>query len=876
MENGVVKLYFVTTDYQLADIFTKVLPRVRFEFLLPRLGMKRVNSSTEASGSKPRSNTKNNRILPAKSDNTPTDEAHLGTIRKLFANVGYQWKPTRRIFTLGKQCPLTRFTKSKVVPLKQPEHVSSIEIVITERISNTTQTSLPRYKRRNKQEKAISTGIPTTVASQTIDVHIVLWYLDSGCSKYMMGNRSRLKKFMKKFIGTVRFRNDHFGAIMGYGDYAIGDISKISRCLELLQSSLMAQICILSSVETDEVLSQSAYCQKSPLQVTNHGCGHSRLNHLNFVPINDLARKRFCKRLTKVKLRKTYLCSAVKLEKSKKYIRTDNGIEFVNQVLTELYESVGIFHQKYVLRTPQHNGVVERQNCTLVEAARTMLIFSKALMFSMGQCCVLLAFFGALCYPTNDSEDLEKLKATSDIRIFVGYAPNRKGYRIYNKRTRRIMETIHVQFNELTDHMAPLHISLGPEPIMLTPGQISSGIVPNLVPAAPYVPSTNKYLEILFQPMFDNYFEPSIVDRLVPPPAVQVPVVLVGMPSSTRIDQDAPSTIISPSPKSKESSSGDVGGRASLLEIQRLKVEPKNFKTDELIPRPDSVMIIALKWIYKVKLDEYGDILKNKAWSVAKVYLQEDDINFEESFAPVAQIEAIRIFIVNVASKNMTIYQMDVKTAFLNGELKEEVYVSQPEGFVDLDHPTHVYHLKKSLYGLKQASRAWYDILSRFLLDNKFSKGVVDPTILKQYGMDSCDPVDTPMVDRSKLDEDPLGILASPTKKHLEAIKRVFRYLRGTIKWGLWYSKDTAMALTAYADADHHSLSKHIDIRHHFIREQMENGVVELYFVTTDYQLADIFIKVLPRERFEFLLPRLGMKSMSPETLKRLQEEKDK
>ncbi|GKE91858.1 integrase, catalytic region, zinc finger, CCHC-type containing protein, partial [Tanacetum coccineum] len=224
-----------------------------------------------------------------------------------------------------------------------------------------------------------------------------------------------------------------------------------------------------------------------------------------------------------------------------------NVIEFVNQVLTELYESVGIFHQKSVLRNPQHNGVVERRNRTLVEAARTMLIFSKAPMFLWAEA-VATAFFGALCYPINDSEDLGKLKATSDIRILVCYAPNRKGYRIYNKRTRRIMETIHVQFDELTEHMAPLHISLGPEPIMLTPRQISSGLVPNLVPAAPYVPSTNKDLEILLELMFDDYFEPSIIDRLVPPPpAVLVPVVSVGTPSSIRIDQDAPSTSHLPS-----------------------------------------------------------------------------------------------------------------------------------------------------------------------------------------------------------------------------------------------------------------------------------------------------------------------------------------
>ncbi|GJZ73667.1 retrovirus-related pol polyprotein from transposon TNT 1-94 [Tanacetum coccineum] len=255
-------------------------------------------------------------------------------------------------------------------------------------------------------------------------------------------------------------------------------------------------------------------------------------------------------------------------------------------------------------------------------------------------------------------------------------------------------------------------------------------------------------------------------------------------------------------------------------------------------------MIISLKWIYKVKLDEYGDVLKNNARLVAKGYRQEEGIEFEESFSPVAHIEAIRIFITNAASKNMTIYQMDVKTAFLNGELKEEVYVSQPEGFVDPDHPTHVYHLKKALYGLKQAPRAWYDTLSRFLLDNKFSKGAVDPTlftrktdkhILLKFGMDSCDPVDTPMVDQHKLDEDPLGIpvdqtrfrsmvgslvyitaskpdlvfavcmcaryQASPTKKYLEAIKRVFWYLRRTINWGLWYPKDTAMALSPMQDA---------------------------------------------------------------------------
>ncbi|GJX92251.1 retrovirus-related pol polyprotein from transposon TNT 1-94 [Tanacetum coccineum] len=262
------------------------------------------------------------------------------------------------------------------------------------------------------------------------------------------------------------------------------------------------------------------------------------------------------------------------------------------------------------------------------------------------------------------------------------------------------------------------------------------------------------------------------------------------------------------------------------------------------------VMIIALKWIYKVKLDEYGDVLKTKARLVAKGYCQEEGIDFEESFAPIARIEAIRIFIANAATKNMIIYQMDVKTTFLNGDLQEEVFVSQPKGIEDLDNLTHVYRLKKALYGLKQAPRAWYDTLSKFLMANNFFKGVVDPTlftrksckhiqlvqiyvdditfastdhnafsqspegifinqekyaleILKKYGMDLTDPIDTPMVDQLKLDEDLKGIPAKPTKKHLEAIKRVFWYLKGTINIGLWYLKDNAMSLTAYADADH-------------------------------------------------------------------------
>ncbi|GJZ90711.1 retrovirus-related pol polyprotein from transposon TNT 1-94 [Tanacetum coccineum] len=335
-----------------------------------------------------------------------------------------------------------------------------------------------------------------------------------------------------------------------------------------------------------------------------------------------------------------------------------------------------------------------------------------------------LRVFGALCYPTNDSEDLGKLQAKADIGIFVGYAPNRKGFRIYNKRTRRIMETIHVTFDELHQTMAPVHISSGPEPMSMTPGQFSSGLIPNQVHATNYVLPTDKDLELLFQPMFDEYFEVTRVEEPVPSAtAVNAHVVPPGTSVSTTFAQDAPSTSFSPSsfgiqppviqhdvavgptiedtpitqatlhpsnntvtgePGSAQSSSGDVSIAEPNQVTQpsdHLRKWSKDHPLDNivrnpscpfdhlevwvLVPKPIGVMIIALKWIYKVKLDEYGDVLKNKARLVAKGYRQEEGIDFEESFAPVARIEAIRIFIANAATKNMITYQMDVKTGLI-------------------------------------------------------------------------------------------------------------------------------------------------------------------------------------------------------------------
>jgi hypothetical protein len=267
----------------------------------------------------------------------------------------------------------------------------------------------------------------------------------------------------------------------------------------------------------------------------------------------------------------------VRLNKTVRIIRTDNGTEFVNHQLTQFYESIGISHQKSIPRTPQQNGVVERRNRTLVEAARTMLIFSKTPMFlwaeAIATACYtqnrslihplhnktlyelvhlkkpdlsFLRVFGALCYPTNDSEDLGKLKAKADIGVFVGYAPDRKGYQIYNKRTRQIMETIHVTFDELTEHTPLGHTSSGPSPNLLSPGPISSGLVQPSKPVTPYVPPTCEELKKLFDPMFDEYFEsqqPQALEQQAAEPndlAGDASHVTNDPSTSISLDQDAP------------------------------------------------------------------------------------------------------------------------------------------------------------------------------------------------------------------------------------------------------------------------------------------------------------------------------------------------
>ncbi|GJV94583.1 retrovirus-related pol polyprotein from transposon TNT 1-94 [Tanacetum coccineum] len=601
----------------------------------------------------------------------------------------------------------------------------------------------------------------------------------------------------------------------------------------------------------------------------------------------------------------------VSLNATVRYLHIDNGTEFLNQTLQNYTEEVGISHNTSTTRTPQQNGVVERRNCTLVEAARTILIFSKCSLFLWAKVVATACYtqnrsqihtyynktpyellrdrkpvlkylyiFGALCYPTNNFEDIGKLQPKADIRIFIGLVLNQA---------------------------------------------VSTSAKP---------PTKNDW-DLLFQSMFDEYFKsPSAISTPISTTTLLPSDTARVSSSSTSINKDAPFPSNSPNIEAtnlpinstnvkpnKEVAKFDndtftnpfdppeTSSAESSSRIVNTKEEPKNYKEVmeescwieamqkeiheferlevwKLVPRPEKAMIISLKWIFKVKLDEYGGVLKNKA-------------------------------------------RLDI----LNIQCTQE-YGSILDGCEDGIS-------EQNLKGRGVPPRAWYDLLSKFLLSQKFVKCVVDPTLftrkkgndlilaqiyvdeiifastnpiccdkfakliskhfkmsmigqisfflglqilqsprcifinqskyalkmLKKCGFEKYDVVDISMVGQSKLDEDPNGTLvdptryqgifgslmyvtasspdlvfavcmcaryqAKPTKKHLIMVKRVFWLPRLKEK------------------------TKHIDVHYYFIKKQVENEVVELYFVKTDYQLANIFTKALAGERFEFLIKRL-------------------
>nr|GEW47279.1 retrovirus-related Pol polyprotein from transposon TNT 1-94 [Tanacetum cinerariifolium] len=678
------------------------------------------------------------------------------------------------------------------------------------------------------------------LSTSTSDIISPKSRLRMGCSKHITGDRSQLTNFVHKFLEDV--------------DLLTGSRGNNLYTLSLRDMMKSSPICLL----------YNASKTKSELW-------HRRLSHLNFGVINHLARQGHVRGLPKLKFKKDHLCSACAKGKSKKKshkpkskdtnqeklyllhmdlcgpmrvesvngnnyilfivddysrftwvkclrskdeasnfiikflkmilvrlkvpirrIRTDNGTEFVNQTLREYYDQFGIFHETYVARSPQQNGVVKRRNRTLIKTARTIV----------------------------DHLALEVIALIAEV-----VAPEPAASTGLPSLT-------------IVDQDAP-----SPSNSQTTPKHQSS-IIPN------DVEDDNHDLDVAHMnndPFFGILIPEVYSDKFSSMDSIHKVALFCYY--------DAFLTFVKPKTfkDALTQSCWIEAMQEELNEFERLEVW-------ELVLRPDKIMVITLKWIYKVKLDKLGGILRNKAQLVARGYRQDEEIDFEESFALVARLKAIRIFLAYAAHKNMVVYQMNVKTTFLNGNLREEVYLSQPNGFVDPDNPNHVYKLKKDLYGLKQAPRAWYAMLSSFLISQDFSKGSVDPTLF---------------IRRNRND---LLLMQIMLVVKIHAVAHLMR--SQLTNYGLGFNKilmycDNKSAIALCCNNVQHSRSKHIDIRYHFIKEHVENGVIELYFVNTDYQLADIFTKALGRERIEFLINKLGMRSFTSKTLQQLPDEVD-
>nr|GEU56543.1 copia protein [Tanacetum cinerariifolium] len=486
---------------------------------------------------------------------------------------------------------------------------------------------------------------------------------------------------------------------------------------------------------------------------------HQRLSHLNFDYINLLSKK--------------------------------------DITLNAFFKEEGIEHQTSTTRTPEQNGIVERRNCTLVEAARTMLSASQLPLFfwakAIATACYTqnrsiiipthdktpyhiindrkpsikhLYIFGCICYITRDGENPDKMKEKGDQCILVGYTTQSKGKRVYNERTRVIVESIHIRFDEIKE--------------------VSETSVANN--------TSGLELDLLFGPLYDEFFNAG------PNPSTNV--------QST----SAPSTHTN---VHAEENNNDQAEEGEQLQDDRF-TNPFCAPTKEVAE--SSSHNIGNSNVPTFNQPQVSEYRRTRYHPLEQVHGN-----------PSRLVQTRRQL---ATDPEMYIYAltMDVKTAFLNGLLKEEVYVAQPDGFVDPNHPKKVYRLRKALYGLKQAPRAWYNKLSKFLILKGFTKGTIDLTLFTiRYGEDillvqiydadlSGNPVDQTDY-RSKIG--PLMYLTSsrpdivqvvcfcaryqsrPTEKHLKKVKRIFRYLRGTVHMGLWYPKDSSFELTAFLDADH-------------------------------------------------------------------------
>lgn len=768
----------------------------------------------------------------------------------------------------------------------------------------------------------------------------------------------------------------------------------------------------------------------------------------------------------------------LKLEKEKASnivrIRSDHGREFDNVFFDMFCDDKGIHHEFSAPITPQQNGVVERKNRTLQEMVRTMMkaknvphvFWAKA----MSTACHVINrvyisphsqmtpyqywkgrkpnvkyfhIFGNVCFVLRDRDQVKKLDDKSEEAMFLGYATNSRAFRVYLKHSHKVIESINIVFydNVSSSESSKEHSTVLAEEEECI-NQSSLGEEASIIEekdrevkrTSSRTTKNHPSSEIIG--MIDEGIQTRKQDK------VDYVKMIACVCYVSKIE-----------PKNIQQALSDEAWidfmQEELLEFDRNDVT-------EMVPKPDNVNVIGTKWVFKNKTDEAGNIIRNKARLVAQGYSQVEGLDYEETFAPVTRLESIRLLIAMACYLKFKLYQMDVKNAFLNGYLKEEVYVSQPKGFEDPIHPDYVLRLKKALYGLKQAPRAWYDRLSAFLISKGYKRGGSDRTLfirsstegiiivqiyiddiifgsvsqllvdefvdhmkgefqmsmvgelsyflglqvqqtiegifvsqskyannlIQKFGLESAKDKRSPLSTSTKITKDESGkdvdvklyrsmigsllyltashpdisfsvgvcarYQAHPKEIYLHAVKGILKYIKGTTGLGIWFTKDTNPFLVGYSDADwagcpkdrksasggcfflgnnlvswfskkqnsislstaeveyiaagscctqliwmqqmltdygfpptmltmlcdnlsainisknpvQHSRTKHLDIRHHFIREMVESESLVINHVPTESQLADIFTKTLDHNRFEQLRSALGICSI--------------
>ncbi|GJW47725.1 putative ribonuclease H-like domain-containing protein [Tanacetum coccineum] len=859
------------------------------------------------------------------------------------------------------------------------------------------------------------------------------------------------------------------------------------------------------------------------------------------------------------------------LDKKVKIIRSDNGTEFKNKVMDDFCREKGIKREYSVARTPQQNGVAKRRNRTLIEAAKTMLADSKLPTTfwaeAVSTACYVhnrfllvkphnkmpyelfrgfkpaLSFmrpFGCHVTILNTLDSLGKFDGKSDEGFFIGYSLSSKAFRVYNIRTRRVEENLHIMFLEnkpmiegngpkwlfdidsLTQSMnyVPVTTSTIINESAGTQGELNAGTSEEISQDCIVMPiwkdasffdsptkdvdngepksatddqkqdgdgpdnknaqqdkfkddSSSKDVNVAGQHVNTvspevNTFDPSVntassYDQDSPKDmfTMRASHTLEATHVEFFSDKDEPevdlgnitnSYTVSTTPNTRihkhhpiENVIGDVKssvqtrrmtkpnskkGIAKALSdsswVEAMQEELLQFKLQQvwiLVDFPIRKRAIGTKWVFRNRKDKRGIVIRNKARLVAQGHRQEEGIDYEEVFAYVARIEAIRLFLAYASFMGFLVYQMDVKSAFLYGTIEEEVYVTQPPGLKDPDHPDKVYKVVKALYGLHQAPRAWYETLANYLLGNGFKRCKIDHTlfikkqkgdillvhvyvdditlalqtrickedgifinqdkyvveILKKFNYTDVKSASTPVdlekplvKDRDANDVDVhlyrsiieflMYLTASrsdimfavcacarfqvtPKTSHLLDVKRIFRYLKGKPTLGLWYSRDSPFELVAYTDSDYagatqdrksttggcqflgnrliswqckkqtvvatstteaeyvaaasccgqvlwiqnqlldygynfmntvinidnnsticiienhvqHSKTKHIEIRHHFIRDCNAKKLIQMVKIHTDYNVADLLTKGFDAGRFQYLVSSIGM-----------------